>query len=291
MKFSFQLHKGDVSFFSWIALCFQAMLLLIIRSLRFCKRIIKYLKRYIPIFFCICLFEVIIIPIGIHLDKYTSWIDGIWDLRNFFFTAILISVVSSILQEERKRNKELKKQFQAYKQFMFESEQFLDRLCLLLGFDYNENQFMNEEQYHKFLSCIFSRISNCEQNTNRKFEELPVVQNPHFIYSTPQVKPKTYIKIVFDRYLRAIDILNQNILQSSFVGTMDHTISQLDSIYEDIKKECIQIESDSDDYTEIQLLRFTESICCCIYPAIADIRRPWRWDIKINSSMDKLLKK
>jgi len=65
----------------------------------------------------------------------------------------------------------------------------------------------------------------------------------------------------------------------------------LDSIFENIKKESIQIESDSDDYTKIQLLRFTEYICRCVYPAIADIRHPWRWDIKINNSMDKLLKK
>ena len=291
MKFKFQLHKGTASFFTWITLCFQATMLLIIRFLRFCKRIFVYLKRYIPIFFCIILFESIIIPIGIHLGKYETWVDGIWDLRSFFFTAILISVVSGILQEETKRHKELKKQFQAYKLFVFESEQFIDRLCLLLGIEYDGSRFLYEKQYREFLTCVYDHIHDCAQQSSRNIVDLPVVQNPHFIYSTPQVKPKTYIKIIFDRYLRAIDILNQNILQSSFIGTIDHAVSQLDSIYEDIQKELIQIESDSDNYTESQLLRFTECICRCIYPAIADIRRPWRWDIEINSAMDKLLKK
>lgn len=54
--------------------------------------------------------------------------------------------------------------------------------------------------------------------------------------------------------------------------------------------ELIEIESDTDIYTENQLLRFTESICRSIYPAIADIRRPWKWDAIINSAMDELLK-
>lgn len=290
MKFKFQLHKGTASFFTWITLCFQATMLLIIRFLRFCKRIFVYLKRYIPIFFCIILFESIIIPIGIHLGKYETWVDGIWDLRSFFFTAILISVVSGILQDERKRSKELRKQFEAYKLFMFESEQFIDRLCLLLGLEFNNARFQKEDQLQDFLSCVYDRIHECAQQLGRKINELPVVQNPHFMYSTPQVKPNTYVKIVFDRYLRAIDILNQTILQSSFIGTIDHAISQLDTIYEEVQMELIQIESDTDSYTENQLLRFTECICRCIYPTIADIRRPWRWDIELNNAMDKLLK-
>lgn len=291
MKFKFQLHEGKVSFFTWLTLCFQALMLLIIRFLRFSKRILVYLKRYIPIFFCIILFESIIIPIGLHLGKYDTWLDGIWDLRSFFFTAILISVVSGILQEETKRHKELKKQFQAYKLFMFESEQFIDRLCLLLGVESAYDTFMKESNLDEFLPHVYSKIEYCRINSNRKLEELPVVQNPHFIYSTPDVKPKTYVKIIFKRYLRAIENLRQNIQQSNFIGTIEHAISQLDYIFENVHKEMIQIESNSEDYSEVQLLLFTESICRCIYPAVADIRRPWRWDIEINSAMGKLLKK
>ena len=41
---------------------------------------------------------------------------------------------------------------------------------------------------------------------------------------------------------------------------MDHAISQLHGIYEDVQKERIQIESDSDNHTENQLLRFIEGI-------------------------------
>lgn len=291
MKFKFQLHEGKVPFFTWLTLCFRAMMLLVIRFLRLSMRILIYLKRYIPIFFCIIIFESIIIPIGIHLGKYKTWVDGIWDLRSFFFTAILISVVSGILQEEIKRHKNLTKQFQAYKQFMLESEQFVDSLCILLEIGYRGSLFLDEEQYREFRLCAYSKIRECTQNGSRKIKNLPVVINRHFIYSTPQVKPDTYVKIVFDRYLKSIDNLHQSIIQTSFIGTMDHAIRQLEYIYQGVKKELILVETDGDNYTEFQLLRFTECICRGIYPAIADIRRPWRWDIDINSAMDKLLKK
>lgn len=290
MKFKFQLHEGNVSFFTYFALSFQAMRLLTIRFLRFCKRILVYLKRYVLVVFCIALFEAVVIPVGIQLGKYDSWVDGIWDLRNFFFTAILISVVSGVFLEERKRNKELRKQFEAYKLFMLESEQFVDRLCLLLGVEHQNNYFLKEECFQEFLTCIYARIRECTQ-PGRKVIELPAVQDSYFIYSTSQIKPDIYVKIIFNRYLRAIDVLSQNILQSSFIGTNDQAISRLDYVYEGIQKELIQIESDDQSYTECQLLRFTECICRCIYPAIASVRRPWRWDIKINITMDKLLEK
>lgn len=289
MKFKFQLHDGRAYFSTWLTLCFQATLLLFVRFCRFCKRILIYLKRYIPIFFCIILFEAIIIPVGIHLGKYTSWIDGIWDLRSFFFTAILISIVGGILQEENKRHKGLVKQFDTYKSFMLESEKFCGRLCYLLGVKHNQEIFMNESQHDDFRCCVYSKIEVCEKYTVRKLNDLSVAENPHFIYSTPSVKPKAYIKIIFEHYLKVLDTLRQCIQQSSFIGPMEHAVSQLDDIYENIQKEMIQIESDDENYTEIQLLRFTECISRYIYPAIADIRHPWRWDIKINNAMDRLL--
>ena len=55
---------------------------------------------------------------------------------------------------------------------------------------------------------------------------------------------------------------------------MDHAISQLHGIYEDVQKERIQIESDSDNHTENQLLRFIEGI-----PGWAGIWFLWIYDM------------
>ena len=63
----------------------------------------------------------------------------------------------------------------------------------------------------------------------------------------------------------------------------------IDYIYNEVLAEMLLIEK-KDNYSDVQLLRFIDVISRCIYPAIADIRRPWRWDIKINIKMRDILK-
>lgn len=289
MKFKFQLHEGTVSFFTWIKLYCCVVRLLAIRFLRFCKRILTYLKKYIVILVCVALFEIILIPLGISMGKYTSWTDGVWDLRVFFLTSIIISVVGGILHEENIRHKELIKQFNIYKNFMFESESFISSICSLLNIECNENVFMNEQQHKNFLFHTYSKIGDSEGQPIKNLKDFHDVIDPHFICSTPQINPITYLIILFNRYLREIDLLIQQIHIISFIGDCEQACEQLDYVYKDIWAELINIESNPEKYTEIQLLKFAESVSRAIYPAIASCRRPWRWDIFINNTMDKLL--
>ncbi len=291
MKFEFQLHEGNPSFVAAIRLHLLALKLNAIRILRFGKRMAIYAKKYIPIFCCIVAFELIIIPFGMHLEKYQSWIDGVWDLRMFFFTSILISFVGGILHEEHNRHNNLVKQFAAYKSFMFESECFLHRLCWLTESEYDKDIFLNEEEHDAFRCWICSEIDSKSSFSNRQIQELQARPNSWELYSMPEVKPLPYIKIVFDCYLRTIDSLQRVIDNYSFIGTIDHLKEQLTSIYEHINEELIIIETTGDNYTEVQLLKFIELSSRCIYPAVADIRRPWRWDVEINKTMQVLLNK
>ena len=292
MKFQYQLHEGNVSFFSWISLELLALSLLIIRFLRFCKRILTYVIRYIPILCLIILFEAIVIPVGIQLKQYNSWIDGIWDLREFFLTSFVISFIGGFFLSEIRRHQGLVGQHHFYSAFKHESEQLFNYLGYLLGLEHNDNKFLSDEQYESFLSCMYSRISDCEKNhSNRNLKSFSNVEYPHFIYSTPQLEPITFIKIVLNRYLRVIEATSQSIQKYSFVGTKQHMIEQLDYIHEEIQKELILIESNHSSYTEKQLLCFTEHLYRTVHPAIADARRPWRWDVSINDHIHKLLKK
>lgn len=80
------------------------------------------------------------------------------------------------------------------------------------------------------------------------------------------------------------------IVQHEFEGIIEHCIEQIDYIYNEVLAEMLLIEETKDNYSDVQLLRFIDVISRCIYPAIADIRRPWRWDIKINIKMRDILK-
>lgn len=95
------------------------------RILRFGKRIIWYMKDIIPIIMCGIIFELIVIPIGLFLNKYKSWIDGIWDLRTFLLTSVLIAIVLKIYSSESERHKSLTKQYEVYESFKYASQRFV----------------------------------------------------------------------------------------------------------------------------------------------------------------------
>ena len=98
------------------------------------KKISCLFEKIYPIILCVTLFEVIIIPIGIQLEKYESWIDGFWDLRNFMLTSLMIATVIGIIDSESKRHKVLLKQYETYERFKYNSEQFVCSLCEVANF-------------------------------------------------------------------------------------------------------------------------------------------------------------
>lgn len=289
MTFKYQLHEGTVSFSLWLKLQFHVMSLIFIRFLRLCKRILIYSKRYIPLLLIIIGIELIIIPLGIQLNKYASWFEGLWDLRELFLTTLLVPLGIGIFQEESNRHKSLCKQYYAYETFKFESEQFMKRLFLMVETKYDDEIFFNEEQFDKFSNYIQLRIDTCAKGKNRKLEKLPVIHDLYFLHSTPIIKPKTYIQIICDSYLRYVDNLDQDIRNNTFIGQMYEALERLDEIREEIQKELIQIDTDSQSYTETQLLKFIEHIGAHILFAIANIRRPWRWDVERNNKIKDLL--
>lgn len=148
-----------------IELIIQKLQLRVRRTLRFGKRLVVYLKKYIPIILCVTLFEVIIIPIGIQLEKYESWIDGFWDLRNFMLTSLMIATVIGIIDSESKRHKVLLKQYETYERFKYNSEQFVCSLCEVANFQSDMNIFCQK----KILICFIKNLLNIWSRIYLKF--------------------------------------------------------------------------------------------------------------------------
>ena len=74
-------------------------------------------------------------------------------------------------------------------------------------------------------------------------------------------------------------------LTNEFIGPIEHAIEQIDSIHNELQMERLLIEEQKSCYTDIQLLKFVDGISRVIYPAIADLRHPWRWDIGKNNKI------
>ena len=280
LHFHYQLYDGYISFGLWIQLIWQSVLLVIRRILRFFKRIIMYLKTYIPILICIVLFEFAIIPIGINLKKYDSWMDGFWDLRLFMLTSILISMVVGIFSSETKRHKELLEQYSTYESFKFASEKFIFSLGCIADFKIEIDLFLSEEKFDDFYTQLKEKMKEPLPQIKNK-----VVKDKHLLYSTEKIPRIMAIKIYFEQYYRALNNTNNSLLTHKYIGDIKHALNQIDCIFNELKAEYLFIEEQKEGYTDIQLLKFIDSLSRAIYPAIADIRKPWRWDIRINKKI------
>ena len=236
-----------------------------------------YLKTYIPILICIVLFEFAIIPIGINLKKYDSWMDGFWDLRLFMLTSILISMVVGIFSSETKRHKELLEQYSTYESFKFASEKFIFSLGCIADFMIEIDLFLSEEKFDDFYTQLKEKMKESLPQIKNK-----VVKDKHLLYSTEKILRIMAIKIYFEQYYRALDNTNNSLLTHKYIGDIKHALNQIDYIFNELKAEYLFIEEQKEGYTDIQLLKFIDSLSRAIYPAIADIRKPWRWDIRIN---------
>lgn len=286
MHFKYQLHNAYVPMSLWIKLVIHRIFLMNRRLLRLCKRIIIYLKKYIPIIICVIAFEMIVIPFGIGLEKYDSWIDGFWDLRNFMLTSIIISVVVGILSAETKRHKELVKQYRVYESFKYASENFINSLCRIADVEIERDIFMSENKFDSFYKELEEEMKNTLPGIKNK-----TVVEEHLLYSTKELSRTIAIKLYFEHYFRELENVNKTLLIHEFIGTIDHAIEQVDYIYNEMQAERLLMEEQSMCYTDIQLLKFVDCISRVIYPAIADLRRPWRWDQERNNKMTEIIAK
>lgn len=263
-----------------IELIIQKLQLRVRRTLRFGKRLVVYLKKYIPIILCVTFFEVIIIPIGIQLEKYESWIDGFWDLRNFMLTSLMIATVIGIIDSESKRHKVLLKQYETYERLKYKSEQFVCSLCEVANFQSDMNIFLSEKNFDMFYQKL---IEYMEQDLPKIQQK--VISDIFLNYSTKELSRELAIKMYFEQYSRALNNVNYALLTNEFIGSIEHAIEQIDSIHNELQMERLLIEEQKSCYTDIQLLKFVDGISRVIYPAIADLRHPWRWDIGKNNKI------
>jgi len=146
MKIIYKRTKYTLPFKDAVFIIRQIICLFIRRCLRATKRILIHLKKSFPILVFVVLFEILIIPIGIYIKKYSSWIDGIWDLRLFFLTTILITIVGGIINKENSRHLKLIKQRSAYENFKYESDRYITSLVLICDLNISHDIFNKESR-------------------------------------------------------------------------------------------------------------------------------------------------
>ena len=124
------------------------------RVIRFIKRVLKYNINLLWILVVFIIFMLILIPIGISLDKYNSIFDGIWDFRNTILTTFVIAFFVNTITTEKQRHANLKKQYDIYYSLETITENFINELLKMIGYTYDFGIFIDEDNTDYFLEKL-----------------------------------------------------------------------------------------------------------------------------------------
>lgn len=236
----------------------------------------------LPLVCVLLICELLVLLLGIRIDKYCSVLDGIWDIRWIICNTVIIPLIVNNIQHEAKRSNDLKKQFSVYKDLMIETEGFVSDLCMVIGLDGFEGDLLSETGLDSMIGFVLS-------NKSKTITDDTVFKTRsgygHAVDRT------TYLDIVFSLYIRQIESVHAIVLQSDFIGPMDRFNRQINEVKLLLVEERTIISKEGFNYTNDKIIGFIDMFLRYIYPAIAYIRKPWRWDIDRNNRIIEVLKR
>ncbi len=238
------------------------------RVVRFMKRILKYNVHLLWILLIFIIFMSILIPVGINNEKYTNIFDGIWDFRDTILTTFIITFFVNTLTSEQKRHMNLKKQYNLYYLLIMHTENLINDLLKMIGYRCYSNIFIDEDNYHSFLESL--------NNINDYYWNLP-----------DNIDAKESIIYFFQKYSTNITYVISKMDKSDVIGNDNYEIIDLTNSLDEIIFEIKNIPESRIDANYIKTL--IKEIVQNTYHPIAIHRRPWRWDIKIDKQLRKIL--
>lgn len=284
MHIKYQLKEYYIPFDRYIKFNILKYHLKLKRFLRLAKRLVLYTKHIIPIIVCVIIFEAVVIPTGLSLGVYKSWKCGIWDLRTFFLTSVLITLVLKVYTLECERHKSLLNQYSVYNTFKFESEVFIQSLCKIVNFEWNFDMFFTDADFRNYYEELQKKMKSDFPEMQNK-----VIIDDYLLYSTKKIPREIVIEIYFEQYYRELNNVKSALYAENFIGPINHAKEQINDICNELKAEQCIIKKQADNYTDIQLLRFIDCISRCIFPAVKDLRHPWRWDFNIDEEIRQII--
>ena len=247
----------------------KKVLLFIKRIKRLFDRVLNYNKNLWVILAIVIVFMLIIIPIGINAKKYDSVIDGIWDFRNTIFTTIVISFFVNTITSEKRRKNNLKQQYEIYRSIEYYTENTIRKLLKMIGYTWECSIFIDNENS----DCFSERLCKIEEydwdmsDSDAKEQMIYLIQNYMNKLSYELSKMNRSEVVGIDKEYDPKEVL----------GYFEEYLLKLKN-----KKES--------EFTPDFVRDYIVMIMRLIIPVIAAYRRPWRWDLKNDREMRKLLK-
>lgn len=250
----------------------------IIRLLRFLKRAFHNSTPIIISIFCSFLFLIVIIPIGLKYGKYTSIIDGIWDMKSFYLTSIIITGITSITGAEKNNHEKLLNQRYIYTEFLeianncsnflYSDVLEIERLDTYYGM-YNIPYGANG----KFEKTFSLQTKLEEQKNNQNILE---IDNDHF-------------KNTITNYISKLNDFKPLFNENNIIGISKYDHKYLEeSIYFLNKIKNINFKNENAMFI---LIKYYQELFWRLEYSVASLRRPWTSDLSLSTRIQKAIYK
>jgi hypothetical protein len=238
----------------------------IVRGRRFVKRLFKYLNSVLYALIIILLYITLIYFIGKKLGFYNSLFDTIWETKNTIVSSIIIVYISNVIKNEKDRNDVLKKQFAFYGSIYFITDNIMAAVSGLIDCPHNYYYLMYQDIYDEFRNYVMN------YNFNTTFS-------------------KTKLNNFRRQYKEALSDLNTITYKLNSIDLIasDMDYSQLKKYIKKIANILHKIESNVVTGKVDTLKDDILTLCDELYYLVAELRKPWRWDLKRDNEIRKLL--
>ena len=250
------------------------------RFLRLGKRLLNYSKFIFLILFCLVIFTLGVIPLGLIFHKYTNWYDGIWDLRMFFLTSIVVVYVTTVINNEKKRKNILINQFNIYLELKFIAEGYLGVLCKNIGFTYDEDILLTSIHCDTFLEKMQGyQIETSHECFDDSFDEIP-----------SYITKKDIFIMYSNRLLKVLREYKSYVSLDTIIGFDSYTKERFDSCINKIENEIYITDKINIENFEYELKSYIYSMTYPIFLVLVEMRKPWRWDYERNKKIRNILR-
>ena len=263
-----------VGFFTFFKIQIYKLILLLKRIKRFCKRILSYNLQLLIISLILSFLSVIFIVLGLKLQRYSSWLEGLWDFKDIFLTSIIITLIINTINKETTRHTNLLEQLSHYEDLFFISEKYIKSILEIISITYDNHIFTTDEIHENFKNNI---IDGDILKNNKLLDNL-------------NIDIRKYFEFISNQYINRLFITKSYLIRIQGEDFSYYALDHMNDCIEEIEKTILKINHMKDEKVLKEIFDFCILISNIIAPIIISFRKPWRWDMKINNKIYKLLK-
>ena len=271
MKIKYKNDIYQVNIQDYLLIKKEQFILKIKRLWRYFKRVYSSMQSLFIIFVFTLIYLIVIYFIGRSNHKYSTFLDAIWEFKEYFLSTFIIAFAIDFSSKEQQRHKNLINQQYIAEDVMAISDEIIRTLLNFIGYEYKKDIFLTKN-HREYLedSLQHFKCSSTIKVQSVKIEELRITINEtdNLLQLVCQgIKQNKYIISNYDK-ITGIDLCT-NISKS--LNTVINEINR-ESKTEQLKKEIIELSEN---------LLFVCGL----------LRRPWRWDYNRDQKIRRILLK